>query len=165
MSPHPALDPYNPPQFPDDKFDQQPRHLLTVESDGDDVILSLECPFGNSVYASTYPTIEETWLPTGDGGWPARLGQHTEGYCSMSPWTRPLYVYKVRGAVLHMQHVASGSCLLEHEAEQVGIEELMEDNEVYLQDGVYPVVFWSDGWGEEYSCGIEVEHSKRAPLD
>lgn len=168
MNPHPALDPLGPPQFPDEKFDQQPRHLLTVESEGEDVLLSLDCPFGNSVYASSYPTIEETWKSGpgfSDGGWPARLGQHTEGYCSMPPWIRPLYVFTVRGAVLHMQHVAAGQCTLEYEAEQVGIDELMEDNEAYLQDGVYPVVFWSDGWGEEYTCGIEVEHFKRVPLD
>jgi hypothetical protein len=183
MSPHITPDPLSPPRFPDEEFDQQPRHTVLVEWDGDDVLMTLECPFGTSTYASAYPTIEDIWAGSRRGrgisfteaapsdtfrsasGWPARLGQHTEGYCSMDLYVRALYVFECRGAVIHMQHIASSQCVVEYEAEQVGLEDLLEENTAFLQPGRYPIVFWSDGWGESYSCGIEVEHSKRVPLD
>jgi hypothetical protein len=119
MSPHITPDPLSPPRFPDEEFDQQPRHTVLVEWDGDDVLMTLECPFGNSTYVSNYPTVSDTWFDDDFGvdtsAWPPpwtgfieRLGQIEEGYCSID-WQgiRPLLRMKHYGCVIEMQPVAS----------------------------------------------------------
>jgi hypothetical protein len=150
-----------------DADEQVPRHFIVVEQEGDDFLMHLECPFGNSTYVSNYPTVSDTWFDDDFGvdtsAWPPpwtgfieRLGQIEDGYCSYD-WQgiRPLLRMKHYGCVIEMQPVASGFCRIESEIEQVGLDELIDT--VLFQEGRYPVIWWEEGWGENFSCGLELE--------
>lgn len=153
---------------------QQPRHLVVVEFEGDDVTTSLICPFGNSYHASLFPTLtHDPWSYNDDPlvpgiprehGWPQIIGQLEDGYCTMDHPVRPLFHFARHGAVLEVCHVASGQCRVEYEAEQIGLDDLLDDNLILYTEGVYPVIFWEDGWGEDYASGLQIEVDKRAPL-
>lgn len=153
-----------------DAHEQQPRHLVRVP-ESDDEGLELICPFGGSVYASTYPTVHdlivfrnpERPLAFGDGDifdeptWPCELGTLHEGYCSMPAFTHHVFRFPCRGAVLEVQPVASGGCVVEYEAGQIGLEELLDEGNIsYYIPGLYEVKFWTDGWGENFTCGLEL---------